>query len=155
MDDNFQRYLNGFNNFNESLLPEDFRFSTYFLETHNNAKAKTAGAWLKTLDSDTINDFIGVFKHLDEIPDNIQNENSQEYKTYLDLIVLSLLITEWETGKRVQNCHDDAERSHKQTEYVFRLAFLVQIDYNRRHKIENEMMQDDVKRYKGRLAIYE
>jgi hypothetical protein len=133
--------------------PENFRFSQYFLETKNNCSTKTTGAWLKSLDYDTICDFISVFKKIDDQCNLIHQPKSEISISYLDLLLLTLMLVEWECNKKITI--NDQDRTHKQTEYVFRLAFLIQIEDYRRKKLKNETMEDDCNRYHGKLSIYE
>ena len=94
------------NTWEEFKKPEDpnspsFRFSRYFEETCDKVtEDKTAGAWLKSLDTDTINDFYETLNRLDEMSgaDDI-DENHDIRKDLTDLLYLTTLIWQWETGK--------------------------------------------------------
>lgn len=135
-----------------------FRFSRYFTETCDRATTKTAGEWLKVLDTDTINDFIQTFQALDAMgnDDNI-DENHFTRKDMSDLLYLTLLIWNWETGKEWNVNLFDEEKHHLHVEYLWRFASLAHYEFLQRHggKSKDERLERDQAQYQGRLAIFE
>ena len=137
-----------------------FRFSKYFTETSQIMPKKLAGEWLKTLDTDTINDFYFTLKKIDEkatssSPDSQSIEDKELFRDMADLLYLTILIWQWETDQSWDSGMHDPIKDYKHVEYQYRLASLIQYEYLQRHsgKSPDERLENDQKRNKGRLAI--
>ena len=141
---------------NKSIFAPTFRFSEYFLETKSRCRVKRTGLWLEKLDTDTIDELIGVLEDVDKSKGQL-SQGSELFKDFYDFCNLCMLLWQWETGKKVpQGIVPDEDEAKKQAEYYYRLASLVQFCYNQRHKVKNpSILAEDNKKYKGKLAIYE
>lgn len=136
-----------------------FRFSCFFTETCDKVIGdKTAGAWLKILDTDTINDFYETYKRLDDMSgaDDI-DENHDTRKDLTDLLYLTILLWQWETGKTWDINLSDDDKNHLHVEYQFRLASLVHYEFLQRHggTSKDERLERDEAQHHGLLSIYE
>lgn len=135
-----------------------FRFSRYFNETCERVKPKLAGEWLKSLDTDTINDFIETFRDIDLMAlDDSVGEADDVRKDMTDFLYLTILVWQWETGKKWDINLSDPDMHHLQVEYMFRFACLVQYEYLQRTggKSREEQLERDNEKYQGRLSIFE
>ena len=146
-----------YTNPNDSNVPS-FRFSRYFTETCDNVEPKLAGAWLRSLDLDTINDFCETFKDIDlQYKDDKIEEDHYTRKDMVDLLYLTILLWQWETGKKWDINLSDSDKHHLQVEYMFRFATLVGYEYLQRHggKSKDEQLERDNEHYHGKLSIFE
>ena len=139
----------------DDINTPSFRFSSYFTETCNNITTKIAGEWLKSLDTDTINDFVETFRNIDTM--SLNDGNHYTRKDMTDILYLTVLIWQWETGKTWDINLVDSDRHHLQVEYCFRLATLIQYEYLQRHggKSKDEMLERDHEQHHGKLSIFE
>ena len=135
-----------------------FRFSRYFTETCDRVTTKTAGEWLKSLDRDTINDFVETFRDIDiSGKDDKISFDDDTRKDMTDLLYLTLLIWQWETWKKWDVSLNDPDLHDLQVEYMFRFATLVQYEYLQRigGKSKEELLERDHEQYQGKLSIFE
>lgn len=135
-----------------------FRFSQFFVETHTNVAPKLAGAWLKVLDKDTLLDFCETFMAIDKsgADDNI-GPNDFTRKDLADLIYLTMLVWQWETGRTWNVSLTDEDVHHRHIEYLYRFAQLVQFEYMQRlgMKSPDEVLERDDAQHHGKLSIFE
>jgi len=140
----------------DSPTSPSFRFSKYFNETTQNIPNKLCGEWLKKLDKDTINDFYSTLKKIDDkYSDGTIGEDKDLMRDLADILYLTLLIWQWETGEIWDvNIHEPI-KDYKHVEYQYRLASLIQFEYLQRHggKSPDERLEKDNVRNKGKLAI--
>lgn len=134
-----------------------FRFSRYFTETSERVTPKVTGAWLKTLDLDTIKDFCETFRDIDAAgQDDKIDSDDETRKDMADLLYLVVLLWQWETGKAWDINLADSEAHHLQVEYLFRLARLVQFELLQKMKITSadDTLERDDAQHHGKLTIY-
>ena len=75
----------------------------------------------------------------------------------VDLLYLTILLWQWETGKKWDINLSDSDKHHLQVEYMFRFATLVGYEYLQRHggKSKDEQLERDNEHYHGKLSIFE
>jgi len=129
------------------------RFSEYFEETSHRAETNVTGDWLKTFDYDTLIDFIQTLKKIDDTNGTLK-ENDELWLDYIDLMVLTQRLYSWE---RYKDLEEIDPTGNLVAEYYFRLANLIEFEYNQRNNIEspNRVLEKDNEKYIGRLAIYD
>lgn len=130
-------------NFILAKQKNNMEHTNIFNSSKQNCK-NIAGIWLSSLSNICFNNLLNHFVAIQE--DNIE---------YLeDLINLTKNILEWETNQHFDI--DEPDNKEKIAEYFFRLAYLTQIEYHKRYKIElSEKLKQDDKKYMGKLSIYE
>jgi hypothetical protein len=135
-----------------------FRFSQFFKETCDQVPSKIAGDWFATLDRDTVKDFCETFLAIDQAgqSDNVDSDHPTR-KDLADLLYLTILIWQWETGKIWDIKNADLNMMHCHVEYLYRLARLAQFEYLKRvgEKSPDEILERDDAQHHGRLSIFD
>lgn len=147
------QYLN-----DDGNVTPSFRFSRYFHDTCDNVTPKMVGIWLRYVDLDTIDFFMETLRRVDEKGrDDSVSENDETRQDMADLLYLTMLMWQWETGKKWKMDVNDVEAAHLNAEYMFRLAGLIQYEYLQRHggKSKDNRLEDDEAQYHGKLTIFE
>ena len=83
--------------------------------------------------------------------------SSEIRKDMADLLYLTLLIWQWETGKKWKLDLNDENATHLNVEYMFRLAGLIHFEFLQRigSKSKDNRLEDDNTQYGGKLTIFE